>query len=37
VLLTMHYSWGLGFLDGWFFGAHRVVDRSRLPHGIPTS
>ena len=29
-LVTMHTSWGLGFLRGIIFGSGRVVDRSRL-------
>lgn len=28
-LITMHVSWGTGFLKGLLFGAGRVVDRSR--------
>lgn len=29
-LITMHVCWGSGFLRGLAFGAHRVVDRSRI-------
>ncbi len=30
VLITMHLSWGAGFLRGVLFGAERTVDRSRV-------
>jgi hypothetical protein len=30
VLITMHLSWGLGFLRGVIVGAERTVDRSRV-------
>mgnify|MGYP001302812064 FL=1 len=30
VLITMHLSWGTGFLRGVLFGAERTVDRSRV-------
>ena len=30
VLITMHLSWGAGFLRGVAFGAERTVDRSRV-------
>lgn len=30
VLVTMHLSWGSGFLRGILFGAERTVDRSRV-------
>ena len=30
VLITMHLSWGAGFLRGFLFGAERTVDRSRV-------
>ncbi|MCA0252510.1 MAG: glycosyltransferase family 2 protein [Actinobacteria bacterium] len=30
VLVTMHLSWGTGFLRGVLFGAERTVDRSRV-------
>lgn len=30
VFVTMHYSWGLGFLRGLVFGAGNQVDRSRI-------
>ena len=30
VFVTMHYSWGLGFLGGLVFGAGNQVDRSRV-------
>lgn len=30
VFVTMHYSWGLGFLRGLLFGAGGQVDRSRV-------
>jgi hypothetical protein len=29
-LITMHLSWGTGFLRGLAFGGGRVVDRSRV-------
>ena len=30
VFVTMHYSWGLGFLRGLVFGARNQLDRSRV-------
>lgn len=29
VFATMHYSWGWGFLKGFFFGGRNTVDKSR--------
>ena len=29
-LPTMHFAWGIGFWKGYFFGAKKTVDRSRV-------